>query len=442
MIASSRLTHVPGVGKTTVARKMGAVYYDMGILSSKEVVECSASDLVGQYVGQTGPKTKRQFERALGRVLFIDEAYRLAEGHFAKEAMDELVGLLTHDNFRGKLIVILAGYDQEMNDLLQVNTGLSSRFPEEIFFPNIAPAKCLEILDRKLRKESVVLPTLSDSSRSAYADMIGLIERLSALPSWGNARDMETLAKKICEVAFTREDIVMDGTLEISAGDAISCISTMLDQRQDRVKNRKVTLDNPQLQRLMSPPSFCEPPAPPILQAAQTTTKIEVADQLPEEAALDQEGRDPGVSDAIWEQLQRDAKIAEEARRRADEAMAVFEDEQRTAAEQVRALEEALQVPPKDGDDELDELKRRREAARLAELRARIARIREAEDRKRAAEERRRAEEARVRAEEARVQARLQQVGMCVAGFAWIKQARGYRCAGGSHFVTNAELGL
>jgi SpoVK/Ycf46/Vps4 family AAA+-type ATPase len=185
MIACPGLIRVPGVGKTTVARKMGAVYYDMGILSSKEVVECSSSDLVGQYVGQTGPKTKKQFEKALGRVLFIDEAYRLGEGHFAKEAMDELVGILTHEKFRGKLIVILAGYDKEMNDLLQVNTGLSSRFPEEIVFPNIAPAKCLEILDRKLRKESVVLPSLSDSSQPSTIKMIKLIEKLSALPILG-----------------------------------------------------------------------------------------------------------------------------------------------------------------------------------------------------------------------------------------------------------------
>ena len=405
---------------------MGAVYYDMGILSSKEVVECSASDLVGQYVGQTGPKTKRQFEKALGRVLFIDEAYRLGEGHFAKEAMDELVGILTHETFRGNLIVILAGYDQEMNDLLQVNTGLSSRFPEEIVFPNIAPAKCLEILDRKLRKESVILPALSDSSQPANANMIKLIEKLSELPSWGNARDMETLAKKMCEVAFTRGDIATGSTVEISTEDAVNCISTMLAQRQDRVKNRKGAFDNVQSQRLISPPRPHEPPTPPILQTVQTTQKIEVADKLPEEATLDQEGRDPGVSDAIWEQLQRDRKAAEEARRRSDEAMEIFEDEERRVAQQGKALEMALQNPPKGGDDELEELKRRREAARLQELRARAAR--EAE--------------AKRRAEEARIQAKLQRVGRCVAGFEWIKQANGYRCAGGSHFVTNAQLGL
>lgn len=94
---------------------MGQVYYDMGFLSSTEVIECSASDLVADYVGQTGHKTRQLFERALGKVLFVDEAYRLSEGHFAKEAMDELVGILTQDAFAGKLIVVLAGYDQEMN---------------------------------------------------------------------------------------------------------------------------------------------------------------------------------------------------------------------------------------------------------------------------------------------------------------------------------------
>jgi hypothetical protein len=70
----------PGCGKTTTARKLGSVFYDMGLLSSTEVVECSATDLVGEYVGQTGPKTRSVFERALGRVLFVDEAYRFAEG--------------------------------------------------------------------------------------------------------------------------------------------------------------------------------------------------------------------------------------------------------------------------------------------------------------------------------------------------------------------------
>ena len=88
----------------------------MGLLASIEVVECSASDLVGRYVGETGPKTRSLFEKARGRVLFIDEAYRLADGAFAKEAMDEIVALMTDDNFKGRMIVVLAGYDVEINE--------------------------------------------------------------------------------------------------------------------------------------------------------------------------------------------------------------------------------------------------------------------------------------------------------------------------------------
>ena len=113
------------------ARKLGQVYFDMGFLSSADVIECSASDLVGQYVGHTGPK------KALGKVLFIDEAYRLSQGHFAQEAMDEIVDIMTKDKFMNKLVFILAGYD-DMNKLLRVNPGLASRF-SEIYFSNMTP---------------------------------------------------------------------------------------------------------------------------------------------------------------------------------------------------------------------------------------------------------------------------------------------------------------
>lgn len=84
---------------------MGKIYYDMGFLAEATVVECSATDIIGQYVGQTGPKVQDMFNKALGRVLFVDEAYRLAEGHFAKEAMDEIVDCMTKERFQNKLVV-------------------------------------------------------------------------------------------------------------------------------------------------------------------------------------------------------------------------------------------------------------------------------------------------------------------------------------------------
>ncbi|EKM60602.1 uncharacterized protein PHACADRAFT_203774 [Phanerochaete carnosa HHB-10118-sp] len=161
----------PGTGKTTTARRMGQVYYDMGFLSSTEVVECSASDLVGQYVGHTGPKTKQVFERALGKVLFIDEAYRLSEGAYAKEAVDELVGILTQEAFVGKLIVIIAGYGKEINTLLAANPGLASRFPEEIHFDNMSPEHCLEILKKDLAKDDIECAAIGATSSDEYKQM-------------------------------------------------------------------------------------------------------------------------------------------------------------------------------------------------------------------------------------------------------------------------------
>ncbi|EKM56229.1 uncharacterized protein PHACADRAFT_61138, partial [Phanerochaete carnosa HHB-10118-sp] len=191
-------------GKTTTARRMGQVYYDMGFLSSAEVIECSASDLVGQYVGHTGPKTKQVFERALGKVLFIDKAYRLSEGAYAKEAVDELVGILTQEAFVEELIVIIAGYGKEINTPLAANPGLASRFPEEIHFDNMSPEHCLGVLGKGLAKDDIECAAFGATSSDKYKQMLSLIAQLSSLESWGNARDVKTLGKQMVRLAFKR----------------------------------------------------------------------------------------------------------------------------------------------------------------------------------------------------------------------------------------------
>jgi hypothetical protein len=125
---------------------MGKVYYDANFLSSAEVIESSATDLIGQYIGHTGPKTQELLEKALGKVLLIDEAYRLAEGHFAKEAMDEIVDCITKPKFFQKLIIILASYDNDINRLMAINPGLTSRVPESLEFKGLEPDDCIELL--------------------------------------------------------------------------------------------------------------------------------------------------------------------------------------------------------------------------------------------------------------------------------------------------------
>jgi hypothetical protein len=132
-----------GTGKTTTAQKMGKVFYDMGLLSQAKVQECSATDMIGQYVGQTGPKFQKLLEKALGKGLFIDEAYRLAGGGFATEAMDELVDCLTKPKFANKLVTILAGYDKDIDRLMSINPGLTSRFPDSVIFKQLGPETSL-----------------------------------------------------------------------------------------------------------------------------------------------------------------------------------------------------------------------------------------------------------------------------------------------------------
>ncbi|KAF5013049.1 hypothetical protein F66182_15219, partial [Fusarium sp. NRRL 66182] len=192
---------------------MGQVYYDTGLLASNEVIETSATDLVGQYVGQTGPKTQQLLERGLGKVLFIDEAYRLAEGQFAKEAMDELVDCITKPRFARKLIIILAGYDADINRLMSINPGLTSRFPESLQFEPLRPRMCFKLLEKLLSKQQKEVLEQSQTKfdiscvQCPDPDLIEKLtqgfDTLSKTASWSNARDVETLATSIFRKTIT-----------------------------------------------------------------------------------------------------------------------------------------------------------------------------------------------------------------------------------------------
>lgn len=136
----------PGTGKTTVARLVARYMKAIGALSQGQLVEVSRKDLVAQYVGQTAPLTMSVVKSALGGVLFIDEAYSLYRGDndsFGKEAIDTIVKAM--EDYRDDLIVILAGYKKEMGEFLEANSGLRSRFPNTIDFPDYTGAELLAI---------------------------------------------------------------------------------------------------------------------------------------------------------------------------------------------------------------------------------------------------------------------------------------------------------
>ncbi|HQA50560.1 MAG TPA: AAA family ATPase [Syntrophomonadaceae bacterium] len=136
----------PGTGKTTVARILGGILRDIGILSKGQLVEVERADLVGEYIGHTAQKTREMLKKSLGGIMFIDEAYTLAQGgekDFGREAVATLVKAM--EDHRDNLVIILAGYSYEMERFLRSNPGLRSRFPIHINFPDYNVDELLSI---------------------------------------------------------------------------------------------------------------------------------------------------------------------------------------------------------------------------------------------------------------------------------------------------------
>lgn len=144
----------PGTGKTTVARLLGKIYFHLGILSKGHYIETQRSGLVGGYVGQTAIKVQEVIQQAIGGVLFIDEAYSLADkgdNDYGSEAIDTLLKAM--EDHRDDLVVIAAGYPQEMDKFLQSNPGLPSRFNKKILFEDYTPDELTEIFLYNCRQE-------------------------------------------------------------------------------------------------------------------------------------------------------------------------------------------------------------------------------------------------------------------------------------------------
>jgi len=175
----------PGTGKTTVARIVGRIYSALGVVADGHLVEVDASGLVAGYVGQTAIKTQEQITSALGGILFIDEAYGLTRNDFGVEAIDTLVkGMEDH---RDDLVLIVAGYPENMRTFISANPGLESRFPTTITFADYTAQELLRILVRMCEDSDYVLVAgIEDQARSLFAD-------LATRPDFGNARTVRNV---------------------------------------------------------------------------------------------------------------------------------------------------------------------------------------------------------------------------------------------------------
>ncbi|NUR99817.1 MAG: AAA family ATPase [Kribbellaceae bacterium] len=189
----------PGTGKTTVARILAEVYRDLGMLSSGHLVEVGRADLVGSYIGQTAPKVTEVVERALGGVLFIDEAYSLYNDSgrdFGREAIATLIQLM--EKHRDNLVVVMAGYPNEMYQLLDSNPGVKSRIRTFVNFPDYTDDELHRIFLDSVEEAGFLLG-------EGVSDLVlAGLRKVPRAPGFGNARTIRTLLERIATVQAVR----------------------------------------------------------------------------------------------------------------------------------------------------------------------------------------------------------------------------------------------
>jgi probable Rubsico expression protein CbbX len=210
----------PGTGKTTVAMRMGTILHHLGYLRRGHLVVVTRDDLVGQYVGHTAPKTKEILKRAMGGVLFIDEAYYLYrpenERDYGQEAIEMLLQVM--EDKREDLVVILAGYHERMETFFQYNPGFRSRVAHHINFPDYALEELIAIGELMLGKQNYSFDT---ESRSAFVEYLGL---RSKQPLFANARSVRNAIDRMklrqaCRLVNEGGCMAKEELMRIDAGD-------------------------------------------------------------------------------------------------------------------------------------------------------------------------------------------------------------------------------
>ncbi len=228
----------PGTGKTTVARLIGKTLAESGVLRNGSFFEISGRDLVGRYIGETAPKTAAICRDAYGSVLFIDEAYSLYRGDenkkdFGIEALETLIAEM--ENHRDDLVVIMAGYDAEMQELMNGNKGLESRMPYVIKFPNYNRKQLFEIFKKMIGKIRYADGFLEEAK--LFFD--NLPDTLLNSRSFSNARYVRNIVQSTCSKAATRMYVNNGSEFELTKEDFRSACNEKV--KDDLLKKKPKT---------------------------------------------------------------------------------------------------------------------------------------------------------------------------------------------------------
>ena len=199
-------TGSPGTGKTMVARIVGKIFRESGLLPVGDLLEVSRFDMVGEYIGQTGPKTVALCRSAVGSVMFIDEAYLLNAGDgyeskdFGREAMGALIAEM--ENNRDKFVVILAGYEDDMEDLLKTNAGLRDRIPHKIHFESYGREELFEIFKMQIKKG---YSYSEEFLSTAWEYFLSLPDSFLQDKNFGNGRFVRNVVERVRIKALLRQ---------------------------------------------------------------------------------------------------------------------------------------------------------------------------------------------------------------------------------------------
>ena len=223
-------TGSPGTGKTTVALKMADILYKLGYIRKGQLLTVTRDDLVGQYIGHTAPKTKEVLKKAMGGVLFIDEAYYLYkpdnERDYGSEAIEILLQVM--ENQRNDLVVILAGYKERMDIFYQSNPGLASRIANHIHFPDYSADELLKIAENMLAEQQYKITAEGKSVLLEY------IKLRAKQPLFANARSIKNA---IDRARMRQANRIFESNLEIELTKSDLVTLDTKDFLQSRVFN-------------------------------------------------------------------------------------------------------------------------------------------------------------------------------------------------------------
>jgi SpoVK/Ycf46/Vps4 family AAA+-type ATPase len=266
----------PGTGKTAVARIIAKIFYAFGLLETPAVVEAHRADLVGEYLGATAIKTNELVDSALGGVLFIDEAYSLVnEGdgqgdRFGNEAVQTLLKRAEDD--RDDLIIILAGYEKQMDSFLSSNPGLASRFAIRVSFPGYTPAELLQLADAAMARRGELL---DPDARPVLWRMFEDVGRRRLTDELGNGRFVRSLLEKAGQARDVR---VMSATEEPSSSDLVTIQGGDLERAFTELSSRfRGYRDTPSLESALAELDELIGMEPVKRQVHEITAQLQVA---------------------------------------------------------------------------------------------------------------------------------------------------------------------